>query len=185
MEFELGIIALDNIVNESARELWHDKLNDLIMTITHLGGEASVIASFIVFSIYFGLRKEFKMVRFYLTALFGGILLFSLFKVWIGRDRPITKFYDVAEYSFPSGHATIAAILAWFVYLVFAPRLSSANRTILMILCSSYALGISMTRVYLNVHYLSDVIAGMALATAWMVFLSKYYLQYEAKISTV
>gem|GEM_PF-5030930 len=87
--------------------------------------------------------------------------------------------------SFPSGYATRSTILSWFVYFVFVHKMPVKTKIILVIFCIQYPILMSFTRVYLNVHYLSDVVAWIALGTAWMIILSKFYIIDEAKIQTV
>lgn len=177
---EVGIVHLDEDIRQKIQDIWSPNLDYLIIIITDFGAEISVFLSLLFVPIYFGVKKESIKIRFFLSALFGSILLFAVIKELIRRDRPSSMMVIESDMSFPSGHATIATILAWFVYLVFVKDMKSSSKSFLTLLCIIYPLLMSFTRVYLNVHYLSDVIAGMALGTAWMIFLSKFYLDREA-----
>lgn len=175
-----GVVGLDESMRLKVQELWSEDLNKVIIAITDFGAEFSVFLSLLLTILYFGFNRQGVMIRFFLTALFGGILLFEGFKVLIGRERPSSMMVHEEALSFPSGHATIATILGLFVYLAFSSRLTKGTRMVFLSVCLIYPLLMSFTRVYLNVHYLSDVVAGMALGTAWMIFLSKFYLNREA-----
>lgn len=175
-----GIVHLDDSMRLKVQELWSEDLNKIIIAITDFGAEFSVFLSLILTVLYFGFKRQGVMIRFFLTALFGGVLLFDGFKLMIGRERPSSMMVQEEALSFPSGHATIATVLGLFVYLAFSSGLSNRRKMIFLSVCLIYPMLMSFTRVYLNVHYLSDVVAGMALGTAWMIFLSKYYLNREA-----
>lgn len=68
----------------------------------------------------------------------------------------------MSGYSFPSGHATISTALAFAFYMIFKNK--TKYKKTLLILSLIFPILISFSRVYLNVHYFSDVIAGMALS---------------------
>lgn len=177
---EVGIVHLDEDIRQKIQGIWGPDLNHMITLITDFGAEISVFLSLLFVCIYFGFKRQGVIVRFFLSALFGSILLFAIIKEVIGRARPDSMMVMEPDMSFPSGHATIATVLAWFVYLVFVKDMKSSWKKVLTVLCLFYPVLMSFTRVYLNVHYLSDVLAGMALGTCWMIFLSKYYLIREA-----
>lgn len=177
---EVGIVHLDDDIRQKIQEIWSPSLNKLIIWITDFGAEFSVFLSLIIVCIYFGFKKQGLDIRFFLSAMFGSIVLFAVIKELVGRERPTSMMVIESDLSFPSGHATIATIIAWFVYLVFVRDMYGVSKRVLTIFCLSYPLLMSFTRVYLNVHYLSDVIAGIALGTCWMIILSKFYIVREA-----
>lgn len=172
----LGVIQLDENIRLGVQNLWGQKLNNLVIAITDFGAEFSVFASLLFVVFYFAWQKRSILIRYYLTGLFGAILLFEIIKELVGRARPDSMMVIETAKSFPSGHATIATVLAWFAYFAFSSRMKEPYRLPFVLLCLVYPILMSFTRVYLNVHYLSDVIAGMALGTCWMIFLSKFYI---------
>ena len=174
------IVDLDDSIRQKVQDLWSPDLNKVIIAITDFGAEASVLLLTLFTLIYFGIKKQGKVIRFFISGLFGAILLFSILKDIIGRARPSSMMVQEEAMSFPSGHATIATVLAWFCFLVFSQSLSAGWKRVLLTACIVYPLLMSFTRVYLNVHYLSDVIAGIALGSGWMIFLAKFYLNREA-----
>jgi len=98
------------------------------------------------------------------------LVLFTA-KALVGRQRPPLPFAAVAAdgYSFPSGHATgTAAIMVLSAWIVTRWLLTGwTGRVVIWTVAIGSALVIGYSRVYLGVHYVSDVLAGWLLGLAW------------------
>lgn len=91
----------------------------------------------------------------------GSSLLNQGLKFWFGRPRPETAFYEQSGLSFPSGHAMIgAAFYGVLMYLIWINVRPLGLRWLLVSLLGLWILLIGYSRIYLNVHYASDVLAG-------------------------
>ncbi|MFN8215081.1 MAG: phosphatase PAP2 family protein [Solirubrobacterales bacterium] len=91
-------------------------------------------------------------------------------KLLVGRPRPPVEHLEaVSTASFPSGHTTTAA--AFYLALLIAwVALRSRRRTVLLPAATAACLliiGVAVSRVYLGVHYPSDVVAGLLLGSVW------------------
>lgn len=108
--------------------------------------------------------SEKKMAFRFAFTLVLGLILFSVIKIAIHESRPVDGLIDVSGFSYPSGHATMATILFVFLAELFE-RIS--KKPLLNLLFNLAALCmiiiVSMSRIYLGVHWLSDVLAGMLL----------------------
>ena len=105
---------------------------------------------------------------FLLTVVIGEVLLVNIVKQLLDRVRP--SFNPVAATlgpSFPSGHSATAAALYASVALVLARKRSPRVRALLAGGAAGIAVGVATSRVMLDVHWLSDVIAGLAFGWAW------------------
>jgi undecaprenyl-diphosphatase len=106
-----------------------------------------------------------------LVTVAGAGLLNSLLKQTFGRARPAPYFdYPLpASNSFPSGHAFFAASLIGGLTVLLSARVRSFPlRVVLWVVALSLILLIGFSRVYLGVHYPSDVFAGYAVAVVWV-----------------
>jgi undecaprenyl-diphosphatase len=108
-----------------------------------------------------------------LLAVAGGIVLNNLLKLVFARHRPdvIVPAARVFTTSFPSGHATLSAI----AYLTMGAVLSRASPSAtlnlyFMVLAMALTVVIGVSRIYLGVHYPTDVLAGWCLGAAWAIF---------------
>lgn len=179
---ELSIYSLQNLdssILEFTSSLWSDTTNKIMTHITDLSGEIGVIIFSVSVVIILTILKKWDSLYFTLMSLIGCIVLFSIFKSFVGRVRPATKMFDPGEFAFPSGHAAMSMCMCLILYLLYSPRLSSSKQKWLLPVFLLFPIMISFTRVYLHVHYPSDVIGGMALSMSWVLLMSYIYLPNE------
>lgn len=114
------------------------------------------------------LRRRFREATFAVLALAGSGLINGLAKHSFRRERPSLweSIAPEATYSFPSGHAMASATL---VGVLLALAWCTRVRGVVLILGIPFVVGVGLSRVYLGVHYPSDILAGWAVATAWVV----------------
>ena len=100
----------------------------------------------------------------------GAVALDNALKVAFHRARPLGFFAaDPRTYSFPSGHALFAACFYGALATILAAELrSAAARKVLWAAAIATALCIGWSRIYLGMHYPSDVLAGYLAAAAWV-----------------
>ncbi len=105
-----------------------------------------------------------------LIAVFGGIVLSDLLKFAFGRARPdvVTPLARVFTTSFPSGHATLSAITYLTIGAILARSQPSSTISVyFMSLAAFLTMLIGVSRIYLGVHYPTDVLAGWCIGAAW------------------
>lgn len=140
----------------------------LMLAVTYTGGYlvSSLVATFSVAS--FILHREFKKAAALLLAVMGSTSTVFLIKDFFGKARPAQAFYLESSHSFPSGHATIAVALYGFL-LYFAYKHDPHHfKNPFIFLLAILILLIGISRLYLGVHFLSDVLAGYLLGTIWL-----------------
>jgi len=163
--------ALDKTVRLYIHGFANESLTALMQFITMLG--STLFLSILCVSIFviFIVKNWKRAAVLLMTTMAGAVILNFALKVSFGRVRPV-PFFDTPlpdSYSFPSGHSLYAVcfygVLAWLV----AARIQNKSlRILIWLLAVLLALLIGLSRIYLGVHYPSDVIAGFAAATVWI-----------------
>ena len=141
--------------------------------ITSLGSIIVVVITTAAVAGYLFLAHKPGVAWLILLAVAGGIALNNLLKLVFARHRPdvVTHAARVFTTSFPSGHATLSAI----AYLTIGALLSRASPSAtlslyFMELAVFLTLLIGFSRIYLGVHYPTDVLAGWCIGAAWAIF---------------
>ncbi|MEN4011399.1 MAG: phosphatase PAP2 family protein [Chloroflexota bacterium] len=143
----------------------------IFYTITLLGSFSVVETVVIAFGLWLVLKKRWPQLVTLLTAVSGGTLLNLILKSMFSRPRPnfTNALYHETSYSFPSGH-TMTAVFAYGIiaYLIASFVKNSKWRVVLYAAAVLLALVIGLSRIYLGVHYLTDVLGGWAAGSAWL-----------------
>ena len=94
----------------------------------------------------------------------SSFFLFTFLKDFFGRIRPENALQLLTDPSFPSGHATMAAAFFFVCAYLFSRKIKHwVWRELFIVLCALLTIAIGVSRIVLNVHWVSDVIAGWAL----------------------
>lgn len=103
----------------------------------------------------------------------GEVFINNIIKVLVRRDRPIIiNMVTENTFSFPSGHTMVAVVFYGFlIYLIKNSKFDKKYKILVSIILSLLIILIMMSRIYLGVHYFSDVIAGACLATAYLLLI--------------
>jgi membrane-associated phospholipid phosphatase len=136
--------------------------------IVTLSGSVATLAVFTVaVAFYFVRRAKLNEALFVLVSAFGIEVVNALLKLLFHRQRPEFAYVHLDTYSFPSGHAAGAtAIYGVVIYLLVRDGLRS-TRVLAAIVFACLIPLIAFSRLYLEAHYLSDVLAGCSLGAAW------------------
>ncbi|GKT19277.1 phosphatase PAP2 family protein [Acidovorax sp. SUPP2522] len=149
---------------------WRSPLMDQIMlgyTRTHDLFMVAFILGFMGFHAY---QRHWPQVRWIVAVVPGGMLANLGLKAFFHRARPeFDSMIHAHGYSFPSGHAIAAALVAgWLIYATCLSTRSLVWRSASVALGLSIAVSVAFSRVYLGVHYPMDVIAGALAGAAWI-----------------
>lgn len=145
-------------------------LTKMMVDITALGGVTVLTLIVTIVVVYLALRRKFRTAAFVTVSILGGWALSSAMKLGIARPRPevVQHLVEVNDMSFPSGHAMLSAI----TYLTLGAMLSRIEEQPslryffpLVALFLTFIIGLS--RIYLGVHYPTDVLGGWAAGTVW------------------
>lgn len=167
-----NIIHFDAWINMQMKSMQMPLLSESMIILTSLNGGRGILVFSIVFILFFAYKKWYHSLLFYLFSVLGAQIAFVSFKMIFQRIRPVSDIIFESGYSFPSGHATMATALSLSLYVIFSKRISVVSlRMTLLSVSLLWIVLISFSRIYLGVHWFSDVIAGVTLGFAWVMFL--------------
>lgn len=156
----------DEPLLQAARSLASDGLDTFFVWVSRFGYEYGLVPFDIGFVLVLAWLRHWREALFAALALGGSALLNMGTKALFARDRPALWESIAPEetFSFPSGHAMGTATLAW-VLVLLAWRTRWRWPVLLAAVAGVFLVGCS--RVYLGVHYPSDILAGWAVASIW------------------
>ncbi|MGH7663997.1 MAG: phosphatase PAP2 family protein [Gemmatimonadaceae bacterium] len=148
-------------------------LETAMLEVTMLGNGAPVAAVVCVAALFLWLNRHRYSASLLLVATAGGMILTGILKTYFDRPRPRVFEWgaEVLTMSFPSGHATSSAIVYGTVaYLAARLQKKRAARCLTLTAAGIVIALIGLSRMYLGVHYPSDVVAGITIGLAWAAF---------------
>ena len=179
--YEEGGFFFDEPVLGWFYALLNPVLTDVAFALSIVGSVPAMTGLSVLVAALLWWRARQELV-FFVLGMGGASILMLSTKVFLARDRP-ALFPDVdlwrtASPSFPSGHATGSMAFFLTLYLVTHRRLPSW-RAPAAVVGVVMVLSISLSRLYLQVHYPSDIMAGWALAVAWVLAANSVYRYYR------
>ena len=146
-------------------------LNRFLSGVSRLHEWPAVAGAAVLLMLYLLWRRDWRWVTTVICAVPGGMLLDALLKVAFHRARPTLSSLAAVlhTYSFPSGHVMAATLIYGVSAAYLITRLAAWHFKVLAVLvaCSLVAV-VAFSRVYLGVHYLSDVLAAASAGVTWL-----------------
>ena len=169
--------AFDRAVLLWIHSTFPDRLEEPMRIVTALGYYWVVIPLLAVGVTFFYLKSWRLSAILLFVSTAGSAVLTTVLKSVFGRARPelFDSGYQASFYSFPSGHATVAVGFYGMLTLVLAYRLRGILRWAVTSFGILVVLLIGFSRLYLGVHYPTDVLAGYLAALLWLVCVAAVY----------
>lgn len=166
---EMILLAL-RAPGDASDPIGPDWIQYAVGDVTALGGYTVLTMLIIASATYLFAFGRWRHALIVIGATVSGALLMHFLKLGFARPRPdmVDHLTHAMNFSFPSGHATVSAV----VYLTLGLLMAEAHkqkrmRILIMTGAVITTMLIGMSRIYLGVHYPSDVFAGWALGTGW------------------
>lgn len=169
-KFDEAILLALRQPDDLARPIGPAWLTHAFSDITSLGGTTVLTLLTALVTIYLLLDRRRSIALFILAAVLGGWLLSTMLKLGVARPRPdiVPHLVEVHDLSFPSGHAMVSAV----TYLTLGALLSRtqayrSTRIFMIAVAILLTLMIGTSRVFLGVHFPTDVLGGWCAGATW------------------
>jgi len=162
--------SFDSSIRYTMRQIQSPMWTQLFLAVTRLGSTVVLIVIGCVAGIVFIALRWFRPLLVLIVVMAGQAALHHGFKLLFARPRPpsLINYPTVESFSFPSGHAVSSLCLYGTLAWIIATSLeNSAAKVGIAIFAAVLIFLIGMSRVYIGVHYPTDVVAGFAGAAIW------------------
>lgn len=173
-----GIQQMDNAIVKGAEDFRTEPFNFFFLAVSDIGSIKVEFPIMIFTSIILLLFRKFLPAIFLWGTFYSIRFINDELKDLFHRERPsFDALIDAAHYSFPSGHAmNSTAFYGFLCYLVLSFTSSKQRSRKWWIAITVILIGlIGMSRIYLGVHYLIDVLAGFSAGMVWLLVIIKGY----------
>ena len=163
--------AFDNDLRTLIHHYASPSLTVLMQLFSFLGSLACLAGLSVLTASYLAALKRWRDLIHLAIIMAGGLILENGLKIGFHRARPVSFFGTPTPptYSFPSGHALLSLCFYGATAYLMTRRCTSNKARILLLVVTALLVGlIGFSRIYLGVHYPSDVIAGYLVATVWV-----------------
>jgi undecaprenyl-diphosphatase len=163
------------VINFNGIALWNEPLYQIFRTLyldqpiaftsffTALGDPKVLLPAVVAVGIWLRWHKQRWATLCWFMTIGGGLLLGTLIKIYTAIPRPEGLAYSSHEYSFPSGHALTATITYCLTAAFIQNTISTRHRCIPWAIVIPLIFLISLSRVYLGVHWFTDILGGITL----------------------
>jgi membrane-associated phospholipid phosphatase len=156
-----AVQAVDDVVYRATDDIRNAPLTMLARVLNVLGGGWVLIPLRVVVAVFLAIRRRWRALATWLLIWLVAEVALVGFKAWYARPRPLDPLVGTTGFSFPSGHAVATAATAIALVLVLLP--AGPHRRRWEVYAALFSFAMAMSRVYLNAHWFSDVVAGTLL----------------------
>ena len=165
--------AFDEAVLATLARHQSPALTTVMLNVTLLGTSTVVVGVALISALFLALGRQRDSAALLLAATLGAVVLNDVLKAAFGRPRPHVFAWGtpVVDTSFPSGHAmSAAAVYATLAYLAARQESRRGARLATYVVAAAVIAAVAFSRLYLGVHYPTDVVAGLVVGWAWAAF---------------
>lgn len=160
------LTGFDRNIASFASNVHSATLDNLMLSVTKICDVYEAFFIFLILGIFMIIKKEKHLFYIFTIAVGIGITLTEAIKFLIERARPPMHLLMETGFSFPSAHAVFATVYLLSAIFLISPLFSNRfSRIVWLTVCSIIFPLVALSRIYLSVHFASDVLAGIILGS--------------------
>ena len=166
---ETELYVLDSRIQSIMSSILTPTVTEYMVFITNIGGTRGTVIGVLAVGLpLLFTRRWWSLFGLVFATAGGGILIWGL-KLFFARARPVETVIHAGGYAFPSGHAFAAMVFfGYLIHLAFRHSRLHGLQILVTLLGSAMIFLVGSSRVYLNVHWLTDVVGGWIAGFAWL-----------------
>lgn len=165
---------IDNLIYNNF--IFNDTLTLLFKGITILGNATMIILVLAILLIYQHKKKQSREGIYFVTFAILSYIISAILKILFQRERPnIQQLIEITGFSFPSGHAYMSMVVYGYIIYLVNKNAKGKKRKITISLLSLLVFLIGVSRIYLGVHYVTDILFGYGLGLLSLIIFIMYY----------
>jgi len=169
--FKGSFSAVDANVNSWSASIQSAPLTQVAKIISYGFDTTSLLAASVLIAAYLLYKHHKKDVLLLAVGMIGNSALITIVKLLTHSPRPLNNIIAETGFSFPSGHVMSSVVLfGLLAYFVWEHRKSKKIKIFSILIFAIVALVVGFDRIYLNVHWLSDVLGAYSLGVFWLTF---------------
>jgi undecaprenyl-diphosphatase len=184
------LVDFDQAIIESVQSQEAPYITSIMRFFTEIGSTKIVVflCLFIIFFLFKVLHHRIELFLF-IGVVVGSPILNLLLKETFQRARPdLHRLIEIGGYSFPSGHAMNAfTVYGILTFLLWRHIFNRGGRTLLLLFSSFFIIMIGVSRIYLGVHYPSDIIGGYFASGFWLatsIWFFQWYIERRPQLAS-
>ncbi len=158
---------LDLLVFNALQELRTPWVDQVMVLVTWFGGLQAIGALLLAVAGWLGWQRQWRALIHLLTVAVCTEVMVLVLKAMTAIERPVPVYQGANAFSFPSGHTAMSAAVYGMLAIIIAGMLPVARRWLVYGVAAMVAVLVGFSRLYLGVHWLSDVLGGFVLGVAW------------------
>ena len=169
LKFDNAILMALRVPGDPASPIGPSWLPEAARDVTALGSFSVLTILVVGVAVFLTLVGNRRTALFLSVSVLGGTIVSTVLKMLFDRPRPdLTGVAKVFTASFPSGHATISAVVYLTLGAILAEIAATRRLTIFFFFAAAFlTIIVGLSRIYLGVHFPTDVVAGWSIGSAW------------------
>jgi membrane protein DedA with SNARE-associated domain len=173
------LVVADQGVFTFLQQLRTETVDRVMIGITQMGSVGVMLPLVVAITAWLLLQRSWRTAGYWVATVAGAELMVQVLKYTLGRHRPLAMYQGVEQFSFPSGHATVSAVVLSYLAFLLTRGQPARWRIGVGATVAVYVALVGFSRLYLGAHWLSDVLGGFSFGLAAAALSAMVYTQHQ------